>query len=163
MGIVAQRARYRPAFDAFWAAYPKHSKISDAELAFYAACDKGIDPSELVMKARAYAKTVDPQDLKYVPAPAAWLRDGAYANADLFSSDAEEEKLWFRQQWETANVAAVEDRYQVTFEKVYPDTPFESEAQLEFWFREKCREWINEVYRSKVECQHKIFEQNKVF
>ncbi|AQT25749.1 hypothetical protein EniyanLRS_75 [Mycobacterium phage EniyanLRS] len=163
MGITAQRNKFRAAFDAFWAEYPKHSKIDEAEVAFYRVCEKGTDPAELVLKARAYARTVDPEDLRYVPAPSAWLRDGAYANADLFTTDAEEERAWFKKQWETANVTAVENRYQVTFPKAYPPDDITSEAQFNFWFREKCREWIAEVYRSKVECQPTTSEQSSLF
>lgn len=147
------RAKNRRHFKEFWKAFPKKVAINDAERAFTATVEgtttrPGVDPEHLIAKAKAYSRTVDPDDLKYVPSPASWLSAGRYDDQDLFTNQREQEVSWLKDQWRTANTRAVEDRFHISFPKQYPpdDLP---EEKMTFWYREKAREWITSVYRER--------------
>lgn len=134
----------------FWNVYPKKIAPTEAERAFTDVVVAGADPEHLVKKARAYALTVDPTDLKYVPSPHSWLKQGRYDDEDLFSNQLEAEKNWLRAQWVSANVKAVEDRYHVTYEKQYPPEDLTDPAALKLWFRETARAWITSIKDERV-------------
>ncbi|WP_218014419.1 hypothetical protein [Mycolicibacterium palauense] len=155
------RRKHRKAFDAFWAAYPKHVAPTEAERVFSQLAEQGADLHHIVKAAKRYSTEVG-EDLTYVPAPHRWLQQGRYDDTDLFADESEAQLKWLRQQWSTANVKAVEDRFQISMPKVYPpDEIFENftpgvtvEEALSIWFKEQARLWITEVVRSKFpECQ----------
>jgi len=58
-------------FDEFWNAYPRKLSIGSAEQAF-AQARQSVDPNLIIEKLKTY---VWPDDLRYVPSPARWLRD----------------------------------------------------------------------------------------
>lgn len=150
MTTSAARLHNHPAFLLFWNAYPKRIAPTEAERAFTEVVSAGADPEYIVQKARAYAASVDPLDLKFVPSPHSWLRAGRYDDQDLFTNALEAEKNWLRAQWVTANVQAVEDRFHVTFEKTYPPEDLTDPAAIKLWFREKARAWITSVKDERV-------------
>lgn len=147
------RNKNRGAFDQFWKAYPKKIAPTEAERAFTDIVEKGADPDYVIKKARAYALTVDPTDLKYVPSPHSWLRQGRYDDLDLFTNQLEAEKEWLRECWRTANVKAVEDRYHVTFEKQYPPEEMTDPKAIKLWYQEMARAWISKIVEEQVLCR----------
>ena len=61
---------------------------------------------------------------------------------------------WLKEMWETANVAAVENKYHVQMPKRYPPEDITNEDGIRFWYRETARAWITEIYKEKIEkCQ----------
>lgn len=153
------RKKNRAAFDMFWKAYPKKIAPTEAERVFSEVVEKGADPDYLIKKARAYALTVDPTDLKYVPSPHSWLKQGRYDDADLFTNQLEAEKEWLRECWRTANVKAVEDRYHVTFDKQYPPDDMADPAAIKLWYQETARAWISKVVEEQVLCREEATNQ----
>lgn len=144
------RRKNRPAYDQFWSAYPKKIAPTEAERAFTEIVSKGIDPEFIIKKARSYAATVDPADLRYVPAPHAWLRQGRYDDQDLFTNQASQEREWFRQCWRDCNVKAIENRYHITFDKQYPPDEMTDADAIKLWYRETARAWIAQVAQEKT-------------
>jgi hypothetical protein len=144
------RKRNRAAYDQFWSAYPKKIAPTEAERAFSETVERGIDPELLIKKARAYAASVDPSDLRYVPSPHSWLRQGRYGDADLFTNQIEQEHEWFRQCWRDANVKAIENRYHVTFDKSYPPEEMTDANAIKLWYRETARAWITQVASDRL-------------
>ncbi|MDM2418378.1 hypothetical protein PP577_18450 [Mycobacteroides abscessus] len=147
------RKKHAKRFKEFYAAYPKHVGPTEAEEVFAKLVEyEGLDPVKLIQSAKNYAMSVG-QDLTYVPAPASWLKKGRYDDVDLFADERAAQINWLKQQWKTANVKAVEDRYHVTMPKQYPPDDITTEAAIEFWYRETARAWIHEVYKKRFECQ----------
>lgn len=145
------RRRNRQAFDMFWSSYPKKIAPTEAERAFTEMVQRGVNPEHLISKARAYAKTVDPADLRYVPAPHSWLRQGRYDDEDLFTNQVEQEREWLRQCWRDINVRAVENRYHIRFDKVYPPEDMTDADAINLWYRETARAWISKVAMEKTQ------------
>lgn len=139
------RAKYRSAFDQFYKVYPRRVAPSEAERVFADLCHKGADPAYLVGKARAYAGTVDPDDLKYVPSPANWLKHGRYDDQDLFTNQREQEQEWLRECWRKTDVRAVENKFHITYPKQYPPENLTTPDQIKMWFQSTARAWIAEV------------------
>ena len=148
------RRKNRKAFDMFWAAYPKKVAPTEAERVFSDIVERGTDPEYLIKKARAYAATVDPADLRYVPSPHSWLRQGRYDDADLFTNVVEQEQEWLRQCWRDVNVKAVENRYHVRFEKQYPPEDMHDADAIRLWYQETARAWITAIYEEMIACRH---------
>jgi hypothetical protein len=146
----ADRALNRGAYDQFWAAFPRKVAPTEAERAFSEVVQRGVSPDLLVAKARAYAATVDPSDLRFVPSPHSWLRQGRYDDQDLFTNQLEQQREWFRQCWRDCNVKAVEDRYHITFDKVYPPEEMTDVDAIKLWYRETARAWISEMAGEKL-------------
>lgn len=144
------RKRNRKAFDLFWAAYPRKVAPSEAERTFSDMVSQGVNPDHLIAKARAYARTVDPANLRYVPAPHSWLRQGRYDDEDLFTNQVEQEREWFRQCWRDINVRAIENRYHVTFDKQYPPEEMKDVDAIKLWYRETARAWITQMASEKI-------------
>lgn len=147
------RRKNRKAFDLFWSAYPRKVAPTEAERVFSDIVQSGQDPEYLIQKARYYAATVDPNDLRYVPAPHAWLRQGRYDDEDLFTNQASQEREWFRQCWKDCNVKAIENRYHVTFEKQYPPDGMQDADAIKLWYRETARAWISKTYEEMIACR----------
>lgn len=137
----------------FWAAYPRKVAPTEAERVFSEMVEQGISPDHLITKARAYGRTVDPADMRYIPAPHAWLRQGRYDDEDLFTNQVEQEREWFRQCWRDINVTAVENRYHLTFDKQYPPEDMKTAEAINLWYREKARAWIASVAQEKIKVQ----------
>lgn len=144
------RRQNRKAFDQFWAAYPRKVAPTEAERTFSDIVSQGVTADHLIAKARAYASTVDPANLRYVPAPHSWLRQGRYDDEDLFTNQVEQEREWFRQCWRDINVRAIENRYHVTFDKQYPPEDMKDVDAIKLWYRETARAWITEMASAKV-------------
>lgn len=144
------RKQNRKAFDLFWAAYPRKVAPSEAERTFSDMVSQGVNPDHLIAKARAYARTVDPANLRYVPAPHSWLRQGRYDDEDLFTNQVEQEREWFRQCWRDINVRAIENRYHVTFDKQYPPEEMKDVDAIKLWYRETARAWITQMAGEKI-------------
>ena len=147
------RSRDRAAFDEFWKAYPKKIAPTEAARVFSEIVETGVDPMHLIKKARAYALTVDPTDLKYVPSPHSWLRHGRYDDVDLFANQFEAEKEWLRECWRTVNVKAIENRYHVTFEKQYPPEDMDNPKAIKLWYQEMARAWISQIVEEQILCR----------
>lgn len=149
------RAKNRRAYDLFWAAYPKKVAPTEAERAFSEVVERGADPEHLIKKARAYAESINPADMRYVPSPHAWLRQGRYDDVDLFTNEIEQEHQWLRQCWRDANVTAVEERFHIKFEKAYPPEGMLDTDAINLWYRETARAWITKVYEEMIACRQK--------
>lgn len=142
--------RHREAFRAFWNAYPRKTHPTEAERIFADLVEnKGIDPVKLVESARAFAARSG-EDLKYCPSPVSWLKAGRYDDADLFSDEKAGQIAWMKQQWKTANVKAVQNRFHITMPKQYPPEEMTDPADIRFWYREISRAWITQVYEEKL-------------
>lgn len=142
------RNKHRKSFEKFWSAYPRKVAPAEAEKTFAEMVEyRGLDPVHVINAARNYALTGP--DLKFVPAPHSWLKQGRYDDADLFTDEYAAQETFLRQCWKTANVKAVQDRYHVTMPKSYPPDDIKPD-DIPFWYREKCREWITTIYEEKV-------------
>lgn len=150
------RKQNRKAFQMFWDAYPRKVAPTEAERVFSEIVMTQEDADVLIKKARAYAATVDPNDLRFVPAPHAWLRQGRYDDEDLFTNQVSQEREWFRQCWRDANVKAIENRYHITFDKQYPPEDMKDPESIRVWYRETARAWITKIYEEIIACR----EQN---
>lgn len=147
------RIRHRKAFDEFYRAYPRKVSPTEAERAFTDLCEREGDtnfPAMLIAKAKAYALTVDPSDLKYVPAPHSWLRQGRYDDQDLFTNKREQELQWLRDCYRRADVKAVENRFQVAFPKQYPPDDMTDPAAIKLWFKATAQQWITQIAIDKL-------------
>lgn len=145
------RKRNRAAFDKFWQAYPRRVAPTEAEREFTNVLSSGkVTADELIAKARAYGSSVDPSDLRYVPAPHAWLRQGRWGDEDLFVNKAQQQQEWFRQCWREANVTAVENKFCIKFPTQYPPENITDVESIKRWYRETARAWIAEVAREKL-------------
>jgi len=149
----AAREKNREAFKLFFSAYPKKTANAEAERTFTEIVENGVSPDLLIQKARAYARTVDPSNLKYVPAPHSWLKFGRYEDQDLFSNQAEQEREWLRECWRNCNIKAVENRYHVIYEKDYPPDDMTDPDAIALWYRETARAWITKVYEEMIACR----------
>lgn len=147
------RRKNRKAFDLFWAAYPRKVAPTEAERAFSEIVEAGTNPEHLIVKARSYSQNLNPADLRYVPAPHAWLRQGRYDDADLFSNQIEQEREWFRQCWRECNVRAVENRYHIIYEKQYPPDDMTDPEAIALWYRETARAWITKTFEETTACR----------
>ena len=141
MGITDLRNRYGDHFTAFWRVYPKKTRIADAERAFFSACLAGYDPVMIVAKATSYARSVDPDELKFVPAPGNWLGGRQFEDNDLFTDQRNAEKEWLHGCWERVDVRAVENRFQVKMPRVNAPEGMEAE-DIPIWYKSQCREFI---------------------
>ena len=139
------------AFQEFWKAYPKHVAPAEAERVFNELVRKGADAAKLISAARRYALTVG-EDLDYVPSPHSWLKQGRYDDADLAVDEHAAQVNWLRQQYKTANVKAVENRYHISMPKAYPPDDMTDPDAIRSWYKERVQSWIHDVYRSKFEC-----------
>lgn len=144
------RNKWRKQFDQFWAAFPKKVAPTEAERVFADLCERGTDPGLLISKAKAYAKTVDPKDMQYVPSPHSWLRQGRYEDEDLFTNQREQELVWLRECWRKADVKAVENRFHVCFPKTYPPDEMTDPDAIRLWYRATAQAWITQVAKDKL-------------
>lgn len=142
--------KHTEAFGRFYAAFPKHVAPSEAARVFADLCEKGADPVQLIRAARAYADRVG-TDLTYVPSPHSWLKQGRYEDADLFTDEKGAEKAWLVRCWQTVNVAAVENKYHVSYPKTYPPEDMTADG-IDVWYKATARAWIDTIYREKIEC-----------
>lgn len=124
--------------------------MQDAELAFADLAVTEEDAKVLIQKARSYAASVEGTDLKFVPAAHSWLRAGRYDDPDLFTSNTEQEREWFRQCWRDVNTKAVENRYHVRFDKQYPPDDVTTADAISTWYRETARAWISQIAQEKL-------------
>lgn len=144
------RAKYRSAFEQFYRAYPRRVAPTEAERAFADLCSRGAEPEHLIAKAKAYATTVDPKDMKYVPSPASWLKQGRYDDEDLFVNKRQQELIWLRECWRKADIRAVENRFHVTFPKQYPPEDITDPAEIKLWFKAAAQLWITQIAQEKL-------------
>ena len=143
------RQKNRPYFQAFWKVYPRRVGINDAERVFSEIVEgtpsrPGVDPTVLIQKATAYARNVSPDDVKWSPAPAKWLRDGHYEDADLFTDQRRAEKEWLRGCYQRCDVAAVENRYHVKMPRQNVPEGMEDPVTIRQWYKGQARTWIME-------------------
>jgi hypothetical protein len=144
------RAKYRSAFEQFYRVYPRRVAPTEAERVFADLCARGTDPAYLIARAKAYAETVDPKDMRYVPAPHSWLKQGRYEDEDLFTNQREQELVWLRECWRKADVKAVESRFFVTFPKQYPPEEITDPDAIRLWYKAAAQAWITQVVREKL-------------
>lgn len=142
------REKHRKTFERFWAAYPRHTHINEAQNVWSQLMEQGKDPVQIVKAAKAFAESKG-TDLQYCPGPHRWLQAGQYEDADLFADENAAQLTWLKQQWKTANVKAVQDRYHVAMPKEYPPDEITDPEAIRFWYRERARAWITEVAISK--------------
>lgn len=146
------RKKHESTFNRFMAAYPRRTHHAEAANAWARLMEQGEDPVPIVRAAQAYAAT-NP-DLKYISAPHRWLEAERYHDADLFQDEKAALTAWLKQMWREANVKAVENKFHISMPKRYPPDDITSAEAIRFWHKQACRDWITEVYRSKVEkCQ----------
>lgn len=148
------RKKHSASFQQFWATYPRHTHVNEANDAWAKLMEDDADPNRIIGAARRYAASVAGTDMKYVPGPHNWLKAGQYDDADIFQDERQAIKTWYQQQWKTANVKAVQDRLHVTMPKIYPPDDITDPDAIRFWFRTQAQSWIMTTYKEKVEkCQ----------
>lgn len=76
-----------PAFDAFWAAYPRKVGKPNGLKAWRTALKRGHDPNVITAAARRYAETRRGQDAQYTAYPATWLNDQRYNDTEQPSAE----------------------------------------------------------------------------
>lgn len=74
------QARGDPAFDEFYAAYPKHVGRKAALTAWAKAIKDGTDPATVIAGAKRYADERRTEDPKYTKQPATWLNQGCWTD-----------------------------------------------------------------------------------
>lgn len=151
---AGDRARNRRYFESFWAVYPRKVKVNDAERVFSEVVEgtpsrPGVDPAYIVEKARAYARKINPAELEYVPYPSSWLRDGQYADNDLFTDQAEAEKEWLRGCYQRCDQAAVENRYHVKMPRQNLPDGITDPDEIRQWYKRQVQSWILEKAREQ--------------
>lgn len=146
------RKKHQKTFDRFWSAYPRRTHINEAADAWARLMESGADPVRIVKAAKGFAASVG-SDLQYCPGPHRWLEGGRYEDASLFEDEVASAKSWLKQMWREANVKAVENKYHISKPKRYPPDDVTSTDGIRAWYRQDARDWITEVYRSRVECQ----------
>ena len=149
------REKHRAAFQSFWAAYPRKVAINEAERVFSETVEgtpsrPGVDPVLLIEKARAYARNVDPDRMEYVPSPHKWLRDGHYADNDLFTDQRAAEKDWLRGCYQRCDQAAVENKYHVKMPRPTLPENITDPDEIRQWYKRQVQSWILDVAK-KVE------------
>jgi hypothetical protein len=141
------RRKNREYFQAFWRVYPRHTHINESENVFSQIVEgtpstPGVDPLSLIEKARIYASSIGPDDVKWVPAACYWLKDGRYDDVDLFTDKKAAERRWFERCWDNCDVTAVQDRYKEYMPRVnLPPNITEPDA-IRRWYKNIAREWI---------------------
>lgn len=160
------RKKHAATFDKFWAAYPRHTHINEAAKVWGELIEGGAEPAQIAAAARRYAASVAGTDMKFVPGPHRWLAAGQYDDADLFQDERGALQTWLRQQWQTVNVKAIENRFHITMPKVYPPDDVEGAEAIRFWYREQARAWIMDIAKEKIDqwqtaSQHSTSEQSK--
>lgn len=148
--ITQLRARYGDAFQAFWRVYPRRERMAEAERAFYSACESGLDPVMLIEKARAFARSRDPEDIKFVPSPNKWLAERRWEDNDLFTDQKLAQKEWLNGCWQRVDVAAVENRFQIKMPRINVPDGMEAE-DIPGWYKNEARKWIRETARKMLE------------
>ena len=78
-----------PAFDAFWAVYPRKVGKPNGLKAWRAALKRGHDPDKITAAARRYAETRRGQDAQYTAHPATWLNGERYNDPEPQVTDDE--------------------------------------------------------------------------
>lgn len=76
-----------PAFDEFWAAYPRRKAKLDAIRAWTAALKRGATPEQLIAAATEYATFRAGRDPQFTKLPATWLNKGSYDDEPDQASD----------------------------------------------------------------------------
>jgi hypothetical protein len=153
---VAQSSDTDKAFQQFWKVYPRQVGSTAAAKAFRDLVnDQGFDPEYLIARARDYAESVDPKDLRYVPQPAGWLRDGRYDDTDLFTDQVRAKRQFFTRAWRYADVKALYDEYGLIYKKPAPPDGLSDEElkkwdidQKKLWIAEKAREYLGDSART---------------
>jgi len=149
VGVVELRARYGDAFQAFWRLYPLHTHMAEAERAFYSACMSGDDPIQIINKAKAFARSQDPDDLRYCPAPNKWLANRQWEDNDLFTDQKLAEKEWLNGCWDRVDVRAVEARFQIKMPRINAPDGMDVE-DIPAYYKAQARQWIREQ-RNRIE------------
>lgn len=146
------RKKHQSTFDRFWMAYPRKTHINEAANVWARLMEAGEDPVRIVRAAEGFAGTCG-TDLTYVPGPHRWLENGRYDDTSLFQDEQAALTAWLKQMWRNADAKAVEGKFHISMPKSYPPDDITNPDAIRFWHKQAKRDWITEVYRSKVECQ----------
>lgn len=142
MGIRELRAKHDSAFVEFWNAYPRHTDRQEAFAAFIEVAEDGFDIGLIISKAKSYAANVDPEQIKFVPSPARWLRNRRWEDEDIFTDARVSTREWFIRAWKEADAASVERKYGY----VYPDPPIPAGVtDIQKWCEDDRRRWVAEI------------------
>lgn len=130
-----------PHFERFWEVYPKKASKPEAQWAFHHATTNGIDP-ELIINA---AKRVG-GEMQFIPNPAKWLRQARYNDIE---DPIGAERNWLRARYEACDLAAVENRYQISMDRQYPPDEMTDPQDIRVWYRKVVQEWILAVAKDR--------------
>lgn len=143
-------SKHDSTFRRFWQAYPRHTHREESARAWGLLMEDGADPVAIVKAAEGFAANLS--DVKYAPAAVNWLKNGRYEDADLFSDESAANEEWLRRMYRTANVKAVQDRFQLTMPKWYPPRDGMSEAEQRAAYRAAVQSWIVDVHKEYFGC-----------
>jgi hypothetical protein len=142
MGIRELRAKHEGTFMEFWNAYPRHTDRIEAFDQFIQVAEEGCDVGLIITKAKSYALNVDPEQLKFVPSPARWIRNRRWEDEDLFTDAKTSNREWFVRAWKEADAASVERKYGY----VYPDPAIpQGVTDIQKWCEDDRRRWVAEI------------------
>lgn len=95
---VPDRSAEQDRFPDFWAAYPRKENRTKAEAEFISAAIR-VDAATIIRAAHAFGRSVEGQEVRFLPLPATWLRDQRWTDQIATAADPEREarrKRWAR-------------------------------------------------------------------
>lgn len=131
-------------FNDFFKVYPRKIDRLRALDAFIELAQDGCDLGEVIAKAEAYGKNVNPAQLQYVPSPRSWLRDRRWEDNDLFTDQSVAERDWLVNCWNRADTRSITERYGFLYN--HPPIP-EGVDDLDAWHKDQRKVWIGLVAR----------------
>lgn len=144
MASREQQLKYEGAFGLFWDAYPRKTDRHQAFLYFIELGEGGWDLTEIINRAKAFARNTDPSDLRYTPSAKAWLRDRRWEDNDLFTDQFTSTRDWFVRAYNDADVSVIEKKYG----HIYPQPPVPDECADPVAFHRDARKtWIGKIAR----------------
>lgn len=134
--------KYQGLFQQFYQAYPRKVDSTPALGIFIDLMLEGVDPQMLIEKAKAFARNVDPSELRWTPSPKTWLRDRKFEDEDLFTNQRVQERDWLRGCWQRGDSRAVSEK--TGFLYTPPAMP-ETVEDRDAWHFDQRRAWIAAV------------------
>ncbi len=146
---------YSAEFERFWAVYPNTRDKHAASLKF-AIAQRTASAEVLIAAAQAYADEVRGKDSEHIKYGKTWLHQRCWENHEPGAGarpaptpDGAAE--WVRQQWQSGQVAAIEERTCLRYRRPDPPDDVTGRADLEAWALAHAREWIATHHQTIVD------------
>jgi len=138
------RDKWQQYYDLLFKAYPVHQDYGGGLNALLDLIEAGsFDADYVLKKAEAYAQSVNPDDLRYVPHLKSWLRDQRFEDSDLFTDQSNAEREWLLGVYKRGDVRAITSRYGF----IYTAPPVPDGADRNKWLEDHRKVWIGKVGR----------------